>query len=103
MNIRNLMNDTLKDIKNTVGDAPLFVYANQTFPEGYFGATFEVEGMSTTYLIKGALGDDDALIVGRVVISDSRMRANTYRGTELQGGEYTVAYSYAEAFNQILG
>ncbi|MBC9705960.1 MAG: hypothetical protein H9W81_13510 [Enterococcus sp.] len=97
------MSITFKDVKEAAGDTPLSIHSGESTPDGYFAVSFPFLGLFTTYLLTGKPQDENAPVVGRVEISDSRMRANVYRGAGLIGGEYMVAYSYDEAFAKILG
>jgi len=95
--------DTLASILGHA-ESKTSVYTDSSTPEGHFAATSKVLGITTTYLLRGTVGDPHAPILGRVEIQDAsdgsgNYRTVAYRGDRLKGGKLAgYLNSYEEIF-----
>lgn len=73
---------TLADIKKA-SDTDVRTYVDDSTPPGHFLATGLVLGIRTEYLLRGALDDDGAPIVGRI---EWGPRTTVAVGSGIKGG-----------------
>lgn len=68
-------------------------YIDDSTPDGHFGVTVKLLGVTTAYLLRGELGAEDATIVERTEYPEpgSGRTPNRYVGGGLKGGAWSRA------------
>lgn len=94
---------TLANVQKAT-ESKVIIFNDET-PAGHFGARITFKGHPTFYLFQGEPGDPEAVVKGKVVITDDhgKQTALAYKGDGLIGGYYLGrVQSYEETFAQMV-